>query len=191
MLNPDEVAKTYFTTRPGTTIDEADAYAANAVPASVTQCIEQRQSVAVETVLSSDKYESTIVFAHKRGYQVGMIYLALESAAVSKARVEKRVASGGHPAPKAKLQDRWLRSLDRLVKFAPLMDGLLLYLSTAGGLMLLAEKHHGKVLWYGGSAFPQLKARLGAHDAPEPGPETGGISLRGLRMVRKLGRKPR
>ena len=185
LLNPDDVSRVYFSTHPGTSLDEADAYAANAVPATVERCIKNGENVAVETVLSSDKYAPLITLAHKRGYQVGLIYLTLDSAGVSKARVEKRVASGGHPAPLGKLADRWVRSLDRLVKFAPLMDGLLVYQSSSARPTLLAEKHEGKILWYAGEAFPQLKARLRAEDATARGPGVGSMPISELRRFRK------
>lgn len=176
LLNPDEAAKVYYAGNPGTTTDAANLWAANAIPAQVVQCIDAGENVAVETVLSSDKYRPIIDHARKAGYQVGMIYLALESATVSKARVAQRVASGGHPVPLDRIESRWSRSLDYLVKFAPLMDGLLVYLSSSSnGLTILAEKFQGQMLWYCGSNFPNLCQRLGAQTPTQPGPKTGGM----------------
>ena len=41
------------------------------------------------------------------------------------------------------------------MKFSPLMDGMLVYLSTSTlGLTLLAEKLQGQTLWYAGAKFP-------------------------------------
>jgi predicted ABC-type ATPase len=57
------------------------------------------ENVTVETVLSSDKYEPIIKRARSIGYQVAMVYLALEGAETSRSRVAKRVASGGHDVP--------------------------------------------------------------------------------------------
>ncbi len=51
----------------------------------MVQCIDAEEKVAVETMLSSNKYEPTVHNAHNAGYQARMIYLALESAKVSKA----------------------------------------------------------------------------------------------------------
>ena len=175
LFNPDDAAKVYYASNPGVTFAAANYWAANAIPAHVIQCIDAGENVAVETVLSSEKYEPIIDRAHKSGYQVGLIYLALASAKVSKARVANRVAGGGHPVPEDRIPARWQRSMDRLVKLAPLMDGLLLLLSTSTGPMLLAEKYQGQILWYGGTNFPQLKTRLRAEDAPETGPKTGGM----------------
>jgi predicted ABC-type ATPase len=146
------------------------------VPIDVRRCIDAGDNVVVETVLSSKKYESVIQHAHQHAYQVGMIFLALESAAVSRSRVAKRVAAGGHDVPEDRIRPRWLRSLDNLIRFAPLVDGLLVYLSTSSkGLTLLAEKFAGNVLWYGGKKFPALHLRLGARKPPKSGPRTGGM----------------
>src|SRR5271167_2444030 len=151
-------------------------WAANAIPAQVVRCIAAGENVAVETVLSSAKYEPIVPHAHSSGCQVGMIYLALESAKVSRARVANRVASGGHPVPHDRIRPRWQRSLDNLTKFAPMMDGLLLFLSNStGALTLLAQKYQGQLLWYGGSRFQNLRQRLGAQQTGVAGPGTGGM----------------
>jgi predicted ABC-type ATPase len=177
LLNPDDAAKVYYASNPGVTPAAADYWAANAIPAQVIQCIDAGENVAVETVLSSDKYEPIIAHAHKNRYEVGLIYLALASAKVSKARVANRLAGGGHPVPEDRIPARWQRSLDRLVKLAPSMDGLLLLLSTSAGPTLLAEKYQDQILWYGGTNFPQLKTWLQAKDARQSGPKTGGMPL--------------
>jgi predicted ABC-type ATPase len=105
--------------------------------------------------------------------------LALDSARVSKARVAKRVATGGHAVPDDRIRPRWRRSIDNLVKFAPMMDGLLLFLSSStSGFRLLTEKHQGQVRWYGGALFPILRQRLGAHPATSSGARTGGMPFR-------------
>ena len=178
MFNPDDFAKVYYASNPGVTWTAANLYAANQVPIDVERCIEAGENIAVETVLSSDKYLPIVEHAHRRGYQVGMIYLALEDAEVSRSRVAQRVAAGGHDVPADRIRPRWRRSLDNLIKFAPLLDGLLVYHSTsARGLALLAEKYAGRVLWYGARKFPALRLRLGAQRLAKSGPRTGGIPL--------------
>ena len=78
--------------------------------------------------------------------------------------------------PDDRIRPRWRRSLDNLIKFAPMMDGLLLFLSNStSGFRLLSEKHEGQVLWYAGPLFPTLRQRLGAHQAPGSGAGTGGM----------------
>ncbi|HVN63277.1 MAG TPA: zeta toxin family protein [Candidatus Binataceae bacterium] len=163
-LNPDEIANNYYNSNPGVTLAEANYWAANAVPEHAIRCIDAGESIAVETVLSSGKYERIISRAHAAGHQVGMIYLAVESAKVLKKRVANRYEAGGHTVPDEKIKDRWKRSLDWLVKFAPAMDGLFVFDSTSSGLKLLAQKNQGTIIWHGSAKFPKLKARLGAQD---------------------------
>jgi predicted ABC-type ATPase len=176
LFNPDDFARVHYASNPGKTWTEANLWAATQVPSDVRRCIDAGENVAVETVLSSDKFISIIEHAHRRAYQVGMIYLALESAAVSMSRVARRVAAGGHDVPEDRIRPRWRRSLDNLIKFTPLVDGRLVYQSSSSkGLTLLAEKFEGNVLWYGGKKFPALHLRLGARKSPKPGPRTGGM----------------
>jgi predicted ABC-type ATPase len=150
--------------------------AANQVPLDVDRCIDAGENVTVETVLSSDKYEAIIKRARSIGYQVAMIYLALESAETSRSRVARRVATGGHDVPEDRIRPRWRRSLENLIRFAPLLDELIVYLSTSRhGLILLAQKREGKMYWYGGRRFQSLHLRLGAQKPPKSGPDRGGI----------------
>jgi predicted ABC-type ATPase len=176
LLNPDDLARLHSMTNPQASQDESNLWAANEIPEQARSCIAAGVNVVIETVLSSNKYEQIFQEAQAQGYSLGMIYLALESAAVSEARVANRVASGGHSVPKDRIRPRFERSLNFLVKFSLLMDGVLVYLSTStSGLTLLAEKLQGQTLWYAGPNFPELKARLGAVDSPQAGPGTGGM----------------
>jgi hypothetical protein len=54
LFNPDEAARIYYASNPEITVEAANLWAANAVPAQVVQCIDAGENVAVETVLSSD-----------------------------------------------------------------------------------------------------------------------------------------
>ena len=80
LKTPDEAAKVYYAGNSGITVETANLWAANEVPAQVVQCIDAGENVAVETVLSSDKYEPIIRHAHSKGYQVGMSASALPGA---------------------------------------------------------------------------------------------------------------
>lgn len=101
VFNPDDAVKVYYASHPGTTADAANYWAANAVPAQVIECIEGGENILTETVLSTEKYGPHIEHASHRGrYQVGLIYLALASAAVSMARVAKRAAASGIRFPR-------------------------------------------------------------------------------------------
>ncbi len=52
LFNPDEAARVYYAGNPGITVEAANLWAANAIPAQVVQCIDAGENVAVETVKS-------------------------------------------------------------------------------------------------------------------------------------------
>jgi len=175
LFNPDDFAKVYYSSNPKASWTEANLWAANQVPLEILRCIDAMENVLVETVLSSRKYDSIIEYARAHGYKVGMLYLVLGSPSVSTGRVAKRVAAGGHDVPEDRIRPRWHRSLNNLFRLAPLLDGLLVYRSTSdGGFSLLAEKHVGRILWYG-HGFSAVRLRLHARKPTKPGPHTGGM----------------
>ena len=77
--------------------------------------LELKKSFAFETTLASKSFLKLVNRAHKRGYEVELIYVALPSVALAKKRVKKRVASGGHDIPPKVIERRFYRSLNNLV----------------------------------------------------------------------------
>ncbi len=74
--------------------------------------------IAVETVLSSDKYQPLVDAVLAHGGRVGLIFIALRSPSIAQRRVEHRVVLGGHGVPEEKIAARWHRSLEYLAWFA-------------------------------------------------------------------------
>ena len=81
----------------------------------INTLVEQKKSFAFETTLSSKSFVKLVHRAHKSGYRVDLIYVALPSVALAKRRVRKRVAAGGHDIPVAVIERRFYRSLVNLV----------------------------------------------------------------------------
>lgn len=80
------------------------------------ELLEQKTSFVFETVFS-DPVGDKVAFlrrAQDEGYRVLLIFIGLDSAAVSQARVIERVARGGHDVPDDKLHSRFPRSLANL-----------------------------------------------------------------------------
>jgi len=85
------------------------------------------EAVAVETVLSTDKYRPVIEDLRRDGSIFNLIYVGLRSWELSSQRVAKRVSEGGHPVPEEKLAGRWQRSLEQLPWFASRADHFYIY----------------------------------------------------------------
>lgn len=91
--------------------------------------LEQKTSFVFETVFSDpvgDKVEF-LRRAQNAGYRVALIFIGLDNATVSKARVIERVAKGGHDVPDDKLQSRFPRSLTNLARALQTVDLAMLF----------------------------------------------------------------
>jgi len=71
------------------------------------------------------------------------------------ARVEKRVANGGHPIPEQKIHERWVNSRINLIKLMPHLTYLQVFdncqevadQEDIPAPVLILEMHHGKLLF--------------------------------------------
>ena len=105
-LNPDEITIDITKSKPGINLTEANLEATRRVEKLVESYLSKKESVAVETVLSSLKYEPYIEVAKKAGFEVNMLYVGLETLELSVERVKERITNGGHDVPLDKIQSR-------------------------------------------------------------------------------------
>ncbi len=112
VIDPDAIAKTL--TGSFTTIEAESLAAGKRALMSVQQCIERDRSFIVESTLSGAVYLRYLQQAKDRGFHTVLIYVALESAELSAARVQARVAAGGHNIPDEDIIRRYPRSFQNL-----------------------------------------------------------------------------
>jgi predicted ABC-type ATPase len=122
-INPDQAALELRVSRPELAPDALALEAAQRSDARIDQAIEQRQSVLVETVLSSDKFIERVDRAAMAGYWIGLVFILVQSPDINVTRVAARVAQGGHDVPESRIRARWVRSLERLPVFARRASG--------------------------------------------------------------------
>ena len=77
-----------------------------------------RETICIETVLSTRKYLGLVDAAVRAQVPFKFIYIVLSSPQLACERVARRVRSGGHPVPEAKIVERYVRSLNHLPIFA-------------------------------------------------------------------------
>ena len=119
VLNADLLARTLRMVFSDLSQDEADRRAATLIFDTVVSGVNDGRSLAVETVLSTDKYKPVVDNALKRGVRFGFVYLTLDSPEEAIARVSLRVrGENGHDVPAEKIRDRWARSHDNWRWFA-------------------------------------------------------------------------
>jgi predicted ABC-type ATPase len=117
VLNPDRPVPCLHKELSGVTLEEANLAAVTGVEAIVASRIERRQSVGVETVLSSTKFEKYLIAAKQAEMTTAMIYVCLPSVELAIRRVADRVVMGGHDVSADKIRSRWPRSLDNAARF--------------------------------------------------------------------------
>lgn len=76
--------------------------------------LQRKLSFSMETVFSHRSKLSFLQHAHELGYRVYLYFVATDSSELNVARVEQRVAVGGHNVPREKIISRYSRCLDNL-----------------------------------------------------------------------------
>jgi predicted ABC-type ATPase len=123
-VNADEVARRVRAAEPAASREDVDRRAFREAERLRTALVEAGVSFGTETVFS-DPHGAKLRFlqtARKRGFAVFLVFIGLESAALSIARVHQRTRQGGHDVPDAKLRARFPRTLANAKAAIPLVD---------------------------------------------------------------------
>lgn len=123
-INPDLIARDDF----------GDWNAPDAVFKAATraaelreQCVENRQSLAFETVLSMPDKVEFIRRAREAGFFVRLFFVGTDDPSINAKRVALRVMEGGHDVPITKIIARYTRSLANCSVAARLADRAYIY----------------------------------------------------------------
>ncbi|MBE0437763.1 MAG: zeta toxin family protein [Methylomicrobium sp.] len=107
----------------------------------VESSINKKQDFAFETTLAGRSYLKLIDRLRSSGWHVELIYLALPSIEMSKARVAERVAHGGHNIPAQDIERRFARSLrNLLMEFSYAVNRCSCFMNTNDHTTLIFEQ---------------------------------------------------
>lgn len=126
--------------------DQANLEAVIRIEAWLRASIAAHQTVGVETVLSTDKYRSLVTDAKRLGFEIRLIYVLLDTPERNVERVRLRVKKGGHDVPKAKIVERYDRSLAQLPWFLDHADRAWIFDNSGASPKLIAEKSGGTIM---------------------------------------------
>jgi predicted ABC-type ATPase len=126
IINPDLLTSRIRSVEK-TSLRGANKAAVDRIYAWLETSIDAHQSVGVETVLSTVKYRRLVRAAKRRGFEIRLIYVILESPDLNVERVRLRVKKGGHNVPVEKIRSRWTRSLGQLPWFLDQADWALIF----------------------------------------------------------------
>jgi predicted ABC-type ATPase len=109
----------------------------------IETCIHKKQDFAFETTLAGRSYLKLISRLRTSGWHVELIYLALPSVEMSKARVAERVAHGGHNIPTEDIERRFARSLrNLLMEFSYAVNRCSCFMNTNDQTTLIFEQQN-------------------------------------------------
>jgi predicted ABC-type ATPase len=126
-LNPDELTRRILERNPGLRLEEANGLAWEETRRRLEQAVLSRTRFAFETTLGGRTIGRLLHRAADTGIAVVAWYLALESADRHLARVQARVARGGHPVPEARIRERYDSSRANLALLLPKLAALKVY----------------------------------------------------------------
>jgi predicted ABC-type ATPase len=129
-------------------LDDANLTAVQRVEAWLDASIEAYQTIGVETVLSSPKYQRLVLKAKDKGFEVRMIYVVLKSAELQAKRIQIRVSEGGHDVPFEKIAARRQRSFEQLAWFLGVVDKCFIFENSDGDPDVIAESRDGCLFCY-------------------------------------------
>lgn len=107
----------------------------------IHQLAQKSLDFAFETTGSSRSFAPFLRDCKKKGYQLNLLYLWLESPELALERVATRVEDGGHDIPEQVVRRRYQRGLVNLLKlYMPLVDNWVIYDNSENSPKLVAKK---------------------------------------------------
>lgn len=122
--NPDEAARALLAAHPHLTQSDANAKAWALSRQGLERAIAEGGNFAFETTLGGRTIVQLLDQALDAGLRVEMRYVGLDTPERHIARVEARVAAGGHDIPASKIRERYESSRANLVGLVPRLTRL-------------------------------------------------------------------
>ena len=159
-INPDALAKRIVDHEGLILNPDANLEAVNRIERWLHASVDAHQTVGVETVLATGKYQKLVDHARAQGFRVRLIYVFLANAELNIARVRDRVAKGGHDVPEASIRSRRGRSFSQLSWFFDAADQADIIDNSGAEPRLVVSKSDGDIAVFG-RLIPELLAALG------------------------------
>jgi predicted ABC-type ATPase len=123
-FNPDEATARILAANPGISTTSANSAAWLQGKRLLERAIAERLDFALETTLGGQTITALLQQALALGIEVRMWFVGLSSPELHLARVQSRVARGGHDIPEAKIRERYDRSRINLIDLMPRLTEL-------------------------------------------------------------------
>lgn len=115
-FNPDEVARQLMINEPDLIPMEANSRAWRIGKGFLERAIAANSDYVFESTLGGNTISGLLMEAAKNGTEISIFYCGLESPELHIKRVKERVAMGGHDIPEIKIRERWIGSLENMMR---------------------------------------------------------------------------
>lgn len=129
--NPDEAARQIIAAHPGLSQTQANAAAWEQGRKLLQRAIEHGLDYTFETTLGGNTIPALLAQAARRGIEIHVFYVGLDSAEAHIERVHQRVRAGGHDINEADIRRRFRHSMINLVHLLPVLTELRVYDNSA------------------------------------------------------------
>lgn len=143
-INPDDIAQNEFG---DWNSPDAVYKAVNRASELREECLRNKRSMLVETVLSTEEKIDFIIRAKEAGFFTRVFFIGTDTPEINASRVVRRVLQGGHEVPIGKIIKRYFSSMQMCVYAAALSDRLYVNDNSVEGSSpeLLFRTHDGKL----------------------------------------------
>jgi len=123
-INPDYIAQEEFG---NWNSDESIIKAANLAKEIREKCLENKTSMAFETVFSSPEKIDFVRRAANAGFFVRLFFICTNDPSINAKRVALRIMEGGHDVPISKIISRYYKSISNCIEVIPIIDRAYFY----------------------------------------------------------------
>jgi len=110
--------------------------------------LENHLSFSFETVMSAVDKVELLNIAQQAGYRTYLYYIATDDPKINIARVQQRVATGGHDVPQDKIISRYQRSLEQLPQAIKASNRAYIFDNSGNAAVWLCEVTDGQQIDY-------------------------------------------
>jgi predicted ABC-type ATPase len=136
-VNADEIAKGLSPFQPETVSFEAGRIMIK----RLNELLEISQNFAFETTLATKSYQSKVLYAQSKNYNVTLLFFWLQNVDLAIERVKTRVEEGGHNIETEVIKRRYVNGIKNLFDiYLTIVNEVLIYDNSEGKPELIAEK---------------------------------------------------
>jgi len=155
-VNADEIARGISPFNP----ENVGIRAGRIMLSRIQELLDNEDSFAFETTLSTKSYTGLIKKAKEKDYEIILLFLTLDSQELAIKRVETRVKEGGHNIPIEVIKRRFENGLDNLFNlYIPIVDKWIIIDNSGENFEVIGEGYKSETIIKNQKVWSTLKEK--------------------------------